>query len=165
MPDVTGTFYAAAAIVGYGAQWEIGSGTSPETFQAVEQVVSITPGQMTTAVADKTHLRSPAAHREKVATIRDSAPFAIKLIWNPKGQSQSKTGGGTGSFSGGGLVELWINRTERNMRINLNDGSPSTDWPFRGVITKFQPGQITVDNLIEVDVEVTPLQDFSSNLP
>lgn len=166
MADETGTFYpATGAIHGYGAQWVIGDGTSPETFQAVKAVVSITPGDMNTAVIDRTHLRSPDAHREKMAGIRDSGPFTMSLIWLPEDESQSNTGGGSGSFTAGGIVALWRNRTERNMKIILGDSSPAIEWPFRGVITKFQPGTIGIDDKIGATVEVTPLQAFDADLP
>jgi len=165
MADRTDTFYAADAIHGYGAQLEVGDGTSPEVFEAIAQILSITPGEMTTAVIDKTHLRSPEAHREKLAGIRDSGPFTLQGTWAPAEQSQSNAGGGTGAFASGGLVAMWRNRTEHNFKIVLNDGSPATEWPFRGVVTRFQPGEIGIDDKINFTAEVTPLQDFSADLP
>lgn len=165
MADRTDTFYAGTGIHGYGAQLMVGDGASPETFQAVAQVTSITFGDMTTAVIDKTHLRSPAAHREKMAGLRDSGPFAIEGIWAPADESQSNTGGGSGSFVSGGLIAMWIARTEHNFKIVLNDGSPATEFPFGGIVTKFQPGQIGPDDKIMFSAEITPVQDFSSDLP
>lgn len=163
--NLTDTFYAGQAFTGYGSQLLIGSGSSPETFEAVADIESITPGDMSTAVTDKTHLRSPEAHREKLATIRDSGAFVVVGNWRPSHESQSNAGGGTGSFQTGGIVKLWRTRAERNMKIKLADGSPGTEWPFRGVITKFQPGQIGVDGKVNFTMEITPLQDFSAALP
>lgn len=171
MADVTNTFYPAAdAIHGYGAQWLISDGSSPGNFQAVAAVVSITPGDMKTEVIDRTHLRSPDAHREKMAGIRDSGPFTMNVIWLPLDESQSNAGGGSGAFDDGGIVALWRNRTERDMQIILNNvpaGSPDEQlvWPFRGIITKFQPGEIGIADKINAMVEVTPLQAFDSDLP
>jgi hypothetical protein len=165
MADVTDTFYAGEAIHGYGAQLLVGDGASPEGFDAVADVVSITPGAMETEVIEKTHLRSPDAHREKLAGLRDSGPFVVELNWRPAHESQSNAGGGSGSFTGGGLIALWRERTEKNFKIVLNDGSPATEWPFRGVITKFQPGAITNDDKIGATVEITPLQAFDADLP
>lgn len=165
MADVTGTYYAAEGIHGYGTEWLIGDGASPETFEAVPFVKRITPGDMTTAVIDKTHLRSPEAHREKKAGLRDSGPFAIEMIWHPKHESQSNQGGGSGVFQNGGLFKMWRNREERNMKLILPDGSPATELPFRGCITKCQVGEIGEDGVIPLFVEVTPLRDFSADLP
>lgn len=165
MADVTNTFYAGEAIHGYGAQLLVGDGASPEGFDAVADVVSITPGAMETEVIEKTHLRSPDAHREKLAGLRDSGPFVVELNWRPAHESQSNAGGGSGSFTGGGLISMWRNREEKNFKIVLNDGSPATEWPFRGVITKFQPGSITNDDKISATCEITPLQAFDADLP
>ena len=66
MADVTDTYYAGEAVTGYGAQPLVGQNDDPETFAAVADVNVITPGDMTTEVVDKTHLRSPEAHREKI---------------------------------------------------------------------------------------------------
>ena len=164
MADRTDTFYAGEAIHGYGAQLMVGDGASPETFEAVAQLLSITPGEMTTAVIDKTHLRSPEAHREKLAGLRDSGPFTLTGTWAPHEQSQSNAGGGSGAFASGGLMFLWRTRAERNMKIVLPT-DPEIEWPFRGVVTKFQPGEIGVDDKINFTAEITPLQDFSADLP
>lgn len=165
MSDVTDQFYSGEAIHGYGAQLLLGDGASPESFDAVADVASITPGDMTTAVIEKTHLRSPEAHREKMPGLRDSGPFTVQLNWRPDHESQSNAGGGAGSFASGGLVAIWRNRTTHNWKIVLNDGSPATEWPFRGFISKFQPGEIGPDDKIGATVEITPESDFSADLP
>jgi len=163
--NVTDTYYAGEAFVGYGSQLMVGDGASPETFEAIADVESITFGDMTTAIVDKTHLRSPDGHREKIATIRDSGAFQIAGNWRPTHHSQSNAGGGSSAFASGGLVGLWRARTERNFKLVLADGSPGTEVPFRGVISKFQPGQVTVDGKVGFTAEVTPLRDFSASLP
>lgn len=163
--NVTDTYYAGEAFVGYGSQLMVGDGASPEVFEAIADVEKITPGEMSTNVVEKTHLRSPAAHKEKLATIRDSGPFQIMGNWRPTHRSQSNAGGGSGAFGSGGLVALWIGRAEHNFKIVLADGSPATEWPFRGVVTKFQPGEIGVDSKVTFTAEITPVQDFSADLP
>lgn len=175
MADVTDTYYPAdTAIHGYGAQLLVGDGATPtEGFQAIALVSVITPGEMTTEVIDRTHLRSPEAHHEKMAGLRDSGAFSFEGIWSPKDESQSNAGGGTGSFTDGGLAFLWRTRQERNFKIVLNDGDAAalptpiapTEWPFRGVVTRFQPGAIGIDDKINFTGEITPLQDFSADLP
>jgi hypothetical protein len=164
MANLTDTFYEGQAIHGYGAQLQVGNGASPEVFESIADVVSITPGDMNTAVIEKTHLRSLEAHREKMAGLRDSGPFTAQLNWRPGHESQSNAGGGSGSFASGGLIRMWRNRTTHNFRIVLND-SPTTYWPFRGFISKFQPGEIGGDEKIACTVEITPVSDFSANLP
>jgi Lambda phage tail tube protein, TTP len=171
MANVTDTFYAGEAIVGYGAQLLVGQDDgSPETFVAVADVMSIQMGAMTTAVVDKTHLRSPEAHREKVATLRDSAAMTITGNWRPEHGSHANAGGD--GFANGGLVALWRTRAERNFIIQLPragspaiTGSPGMEVPFRGVVTNFTPGAIGLDDKVGFTAEITPLQDFSAAWP
>lgn len=165
MADVTGTYYEGQAIHGYGAELLVGDGASPETFEALPYVTKIVPGSMVTAVLEKTHLRSPNAHREKKAGLRDSQAFQVELLYYPKHESQSQTGGGAGSFASGGLLYWWINRTEKNWKFILPDGSPETEMPFTGVITKYQPGEIGADGIVPLMLEITPITDFSGDLP
>lgn len=242
--DVTDTYYAGAAIHGYGAQLLVDVGGA--SFIGVADVTSITPGEMTTAVIDKTHLRSPAAHREKLAGIRDSGPFTLEGNWRPTHGSHSNAGGD--GFPDGGLLMLWRTRAETDFKIvvplltieqiaaltpisltgvvqaagvatatagaahGLTSGmivviagatpaayngshvvtvtsateftfpiaaattSPATgtitatptgtlEWPFRGTVTRYQPGAITVDDKINFTADITPLQDSSADLP
>lgn len=167
MANVTDTFYAGDAFHGYGTQFMVGDGASPEVFAAVADILTITPGEMSTAVIEKTHLRSPDAHREKLAGLRDSGPFTITGNWRPKHGSQNNAGnaGDGNAFATGGLISFWIDREERNFKIVCSDESPATEFPFRGFVSKFQPGEIGVDDKVNFTAEVTPIQDFSSSLP
>jgi len=165
MPNVTDTYYPSEGFSGYGSQLMVGDGASPEVFEAVAFIEMITPGDMSTDVIERTHLRSPEAHKEKLAGLRDSGPFTIEGIWAPGHQSQSNTGGGTGAFAGGGLIKMWRDRLARNCKIVLADGSPATEWPFRGFVSKFQPGAIGGGDKVKFTAEITPVADFSADLP
>lgn len=164
--NVTDTFYAATGgFHGYGSQLEVGNGASPETFEAIAEVKEITFGDLTTAVIERTHLRSPDAHREKLAGLQDSGPFSLKLNWRPTHASQSNAGGGTGSFTTGGLIAMKRGRLEHNFQLVLSDGSPGTTLPFTGIVTKFQPGTIGPDGSVECMVEITPVRSYMDALP
>jgi len=165
MADVTDTYYAGEAATGYGSQLLVGQGgASPQTFAAIADVDEITPGDMSTNVIEKTHLRSPEAHKEKMAGLRDSGAFTVAGNWRPTHGSQSNAGGD--GFTDGGLVYLWRTRKECDFQISIAGfGSPPLIWPFRGVVTKFQPGTIGPDDKIKFTAEITPLSDFSADLP
>lgn len=169
MSDRSNTFYAVAdsAIHGYGAQLMVGDGGGSETFQAIAAILSITPGDMSTADIDTTHLRSPDAHREHRAGIRDSGAFTVTGVWLPTDESQSNAGGGSGSFTSGGLIALWRGRQNHNFKIVLpdNEGSPSIEWPFRGYVSQFQPGEIGVDDKINFTASFMPTEAYDSDLP
>lgn len=167
MADLTDTFYPAEGkFHGYGTQWLIGDGASPESFEAVAEVVNIAPGAMTTAVFDRTHLRSPNAHREKLLGLRDSGPFSMQLNYRPKHESQSYTGGGAGSFAAGGVLRFHVDRLIKNMKIVFTDESPATEMAFEGGVTNYQIGAASTEDGINLTVEVTPLDgSWHSALP
>jgi hypothetical protein len=162
MSNVTDTYYAGDAIVGYGTQLLVGNSASPETFEAVADVMEITPGEISSAIIDKTHLRSPDGHREKTVGLTDAGPFTLQCNWRPSHESQNNAGGGSGSFVSGGLLAMLISKEERNFKIKLPD---STEWPFRGIVSKFQVGAIKGDDKIPLTIEITPLRSYLSSLP
>ncbi len=160
--DVTDTYYAGEAFIGYGAQLKVGQGDSPESFVAVADVTLITPGDMTTGVLEKTHLRSPDRHREKLATLRDSGPFAISGNYRP-GHGSHTVAGGDGFAATRSLVSLWRDVTEVNFEIDLpvSAGSPAITLAFRGVVTKYQIGALGVDVKCDFTAEITPLSAYA----
>jgi len=161
--NVTDTFYPAEGSQhGYGSQLLVGfaSGSpgSPEVFEAVAEVRTITFGDMTTAVYERTHLRSPAAHREKLMVLRDSGPFSMDCNWRPQHVSQSYTGGGSGAFTGGGMLRKWVDRKVLNFKLVLAQGEDAPlEIPFTGGVTKYQPGPVGREDGPNLTIEVTPL--------
>lgn len=167
--DRTDTFYSAAdAIHGYGSQLMMGDGSSPEQFEAIATLVNITPGQMMTEDIDRTHLRSPDAHKEHMPGMRDSGAFQAAGIWLPQEQSQSNAGGGTGPFATGGLVAKWRERQVHNFKIvvMLAAGSPAAiEWPFRAYVSQFQPGAISTTDKIDFTAGFQPVEAYDADLP
>jgi len=161
--DVTGLYYPGEAFIGYGSEFRIGQGDGPpETFLAVADVAIITPGDMTTGILDKTHLRSPDRHREKLATLRDSGPFQIMGNYRPDHGSHT-VAGGDGFSATRSLVSLWRDVTEANFEIELpaDAGSPAVVLEFRGVVTKYQIGALAVDQKCDFTAEITPLRAYT----
>lgn len=171
MSDVTDLFYAGEAFIGYGAQFLVGQDNgSPETFVAVPDIEKITMGDMTTGVIQKTHLRSPGRHHEKLATLRDSGPITLMGNYRPS-HGAHQQGGGDGFDATHSLLSLWRNVTENNFEIRMPDvtgtGSPNTGIVLllRGVVTKYQIGEMGLDSKVPFTCEITPLQDYSGGLP
>ena len=177
--DVTDTFYEGQAFIGYGAQMLVGQGdgvvgppVTPETFVAIPDIESITPGDMTTGVIEKTHLRSPGRHKEKLATLRDSGPIALAGNYRPS-HGAHKQDGGDGFVAGHSLLTLWRNVTENNFKLVLpieagdDGGTPpaAISLDIRGVVTKYQIGALTLEGKCPFTCEITPLKDYSDGLP
>lgn len=166
MADITGDYYAGEAFIGYGSELRVGQGTgsSPETFTAVPDVTSITPGDMTTGVVEITHLRSPDRHREKKGTLRDSGPFTIEGNYRPT-HGAHRESGGDGFSANYSLVSLWRDVREANFEIEAppDAGSPAVVLAFTGIVSKYQIGQLGLDNKVGFTAEITPLRAY--NLP
>lgn len=164
MADVTGTFTPSNGFIGYEAEFQVGQATSPETYVSVPAVKSITFGDMTTGVVDVTHLRSPARHREKKATIRDSGPITVRCSYDPS-HGAHKQAGGDGFAANQSLISLWQDVTENTFRIVFPSDAGSLDLDIVGTVTKYQISELTVDTETEVEFEITPLRDYSTGLP
>lgn len=161
MAEVTDTYYAGEAEIGYGAQFLVGlDDGSPETFVAVADVISMKPGKMSAGILDKTHLRSPDRTREKIVTLFDADMWTIRMNWRPDHGSQSNAGGD--GFVGGGLLAILLAGAERNFKIKRVD---NLEIPFRGAISGYEIGEISIDQKTELIVEITPLRAFAGELP
>jgi len=163
MADVTGTTYAGEAFIGYLSELRIGQNDgSPETFVALADVTLITPGDMTTGVLEKTHLRSPDRHREKLLTLRDSGPFQFQGNYRP-GHGSHTVAGGDGFSATHNLVSLWRDCTEANFEIELPPaaGSPAIVLEFRGGVSKYQIGALGTDVKCDFTAEITPLRAYT----
>lgn len=174
MADITDLYYAGEAFIGYGSQMLVGQGgASPVTFVAIPDINRIAPGDMTTGIVPITHLRSPDRHHEKKGTIRDSGPIVCEGNYRPN-HGAHKQAGGDGFSATHNLLSLWINVTENDFQLVLPDredagatGSPlvGITLDIRGVITRYQIGEMTLEGKVPFTCEITPLRDYSAGLP
>jgi len=177
MADVTDTFYPADTFIGYGAQFEVGQGGSPEEFVAVPQVKRISPVvSLTTAVKEVTHLRSPDATREKIPTLSDSSPITVEGTYRA-GHGAHLLAGGDGFDADHNLQALRKSRALNNFRIVLPDAagfetagsppevsSPATAiaLPLEGYVTKYEIGELSTENEVPFMIEITPARAYFS---
>jgi len=180
MADVTDTFYAGEAFIGYGAQILVGQGDEapgppivPETFVAIPDIESITPGDMTTGIIEKTHLRSPGRHREKLATLRDSGAIVLQGNYRPSHGAHKQTGG-DGFDADHSLLSLWRSCKQNNFKLIMPPeagtvGTPPDDTAIElviiGIVSKYQPGVLGLDGKVPFTCEITPMQDYSQGMP
>jgi hypothetical protein len=165
MADVTGTYYPNESGIGYGTEIGVGQGDgSPETFVSVPVIIKVTPGDMTTGVVDATHLRSPKRHREKKGTLRDSGAIACEGHYVP-GHGAHNLAGGDGFDAEHNLLALWQNVTENTFRITMPDDFDNLTLDLRGLVTKYQVGEMGIEGLVPFTLEITPLQDYFTGPP
>jgi len=173
MSDVTDLYYAnTGGSIGYGSQVLVGQNDgSPETFTAIPNVKSATVGDFSAGVVQVTHLRSPGRHHEKRGTIRDSGPITLVATLD-KNHGAFKNAGGDGFAPGYSVLALSRSLRENNFQLFEPDaplpdgGSPAetgVTTPFRGQITRYSIGPLTLENVREVTIEITPLSDYSGS--
>lgn len=161
MADRTGTFYnAEGGKIGYGAQVLIGNGASPETFEAIFGVRSITMGQTEVADTNRSHLRSPDSHHEHEPGMLDTSAITFTGIYKHDEDSLSAAGGGSGPFAAGGLPTLVPLRGIHNFIIRLPFGSPEPEVEVRGYLTGFSLNTIELENIIEYSCGIMPTQKY-----
>lgn len=170
MADVTGTFYASEAFIGYGAEFYVGQDDgSPESFVAVPEVMRIAPiVSMTTGVIQVTHLRSPDRHHEKIAGISDSGPIVVEGNIRV-GHGAHLIAGGDGFDATHNLQALRSSGARNNFQIVLpeaagTEGSPAAAiaLPLVGVVTKYEIGELTLEGKVPFTLEVTPTKAYYS---
>ena len=159
------TEYESSATEWAGSTLSVGDGSSsPEVFTDIAELTKISFGAMTTTKIPVTHLLSPNAHVEKIPGLRDTDDFGIEGNWLPDNVTQSNDAGSSGSS--GGLVYLARTRAVRNFKITLgNSGSPAIEWPFRGFVSNFKPGDAMIGNAKTFTGAITPSKDIAADLP
>lgn len=157
--DRTDTNYAAeGGTIGYGAQLKIGDGASPEGFDAVFAVDTITMGETSVADVVLTHLRSPNAHHEHAPGMLDTSAISFGGIYKPDEWSLSTQGGGSGAFASGGLPYLAQQRGIHNIVISLPFGSPEPEVTLRGYFTGFSIEEVSTEGVIRYNCGLMPTQ-------
>jgi hypothetical protein len=147
--DRTDTNYAAeGGTIGYGAQFKVGDGASPEVFAAIFGVDTITMGETSVADVVLTHLRSLNAHHEHAPGMLDTSALSLGGIYKPDEWSLSTTGGGSGAFAAGGLPYLAQQRGIHNVAISLPFGSPEPEVSIRGYFTGFSLEEVNTEGVI-----------------
>lgn len=157
MADRTNTTYAATeGAIGYLAQVLVGDGASPEVFEAVAGVRSVTFGQTTVADVNRTHLRSPNAHHEHAPGMLDTSAFEVRGIYLPSEQSLSTDGGGSGAFASGGIPYLVQQRGTHNFVVRHPNGTDEVE--ITGYFTGFSISELSTENVIEYTFGIMPTQ-------
>jgi len=168
--DVTGDFYASEGFIGYGAEFQVGQGDSPETFTSVPEVTRISPiVSMTTGKTRVTHLRSEDRHHEDAPTLSESQDITIEGTYRP-GHGAHLLAGGDGFDADHNLQALRASAARNNFRIVLPEaagleGSPAEAiaLPLVGFVSKYEIGELGIDNKVPFTLVITPTKAYFSH--
>lgn len=125
------------AQIGLGARLGIrGSGS---TYTSLAEVTRITPPGWTRNTVDATHLESPDGWAEFIAGLKTASDCTFDVNWVP-GASDPLLA----AFEAG----------RGNFRLTFPNGTVALD--FAGVVTNFQPGEISPEGKLSASVTIKP---------
>lgn len=124
-----------------GTVFKTGDGASPETFNAVGQVVNIDGPDGSAPVIDVSNLSSTA--REKNVGLPDEGQITLTVQYDPDDTGQTR------------LKTLRTNRTSGNFKIEMSD-SPATVLSFSGYVLQFSRS-FSIDEVVmgSVTIEIS----------
>ncbi|MFV0303561.1 MAG: phage tail tube protein [Paracoccus sp. (in: a-proteobacteria)] len=128
---------ATAALIGLGARFGIlGSGS---TYDSVAEVTRITPPGWTRNTVDATHLESPDAWAEFIAGLKTASDCSFDINWVPSLADPllAAFNAGSGDFQ-------------------LLFPSGALALQFTGIVTTFQPGEISPEGKLSASLTVKP---------
>ena len=122
---------ATQADIGYSATFGIESAT-PDTYDTVAEVFSITPPTMQRDTEEVTHLNSPNRYKEFIPTLMEGGDASMGLNFEPSVVVSliAAFEAGTGKY-----------------KITYPDGATLI---FSGIVTSFEPGEITNSKMSSV---------------
>jgi hypothetical protein len=123
------------ARIGYGASFGV-EGNTPGTYDALAEVVAITPPGMTREAVDATHLLSPDAWREFIAGLKDQgeASLTLNFIATNYPTLMALFGVGTGNF-----------------QITTPSGAALR---FAGIVTAVNPPELAPESKMEMTITI-----------
>src|SRR5690606_36383151 len=112
------------ASIGYGSEFRLGDGATPEVFTALAEVINITPPSDTVDIIDATHMQSPNGTRDYFEGLIDPAECSIGLSFVPGGAADD-------------AIQTWKSTGGvKNCQIKFANGVP---WTFSGLLTGYEP--------------------------
>lgn len=133
------------AIMGTGIKLKVGDGGSPsETFDDLGELRSLKPGNMTRDLRDVTNHGSTGGWREFLNGLKDGGVVTGQVNYVPTDGTQNASTG---------LIADLVSGVRRNFRIVFPDVGATT-WSFAGIVTKFEPDEVTVESELTASFEI-----------
>lgn len=127
------------------------TGGVDEIFTTVAEVTNISGPGLSMDTIETTHMESPGAFREFIASLKDPGSVSIDLNFLPSNLNQQ------------GFTSDFLNRTRRNFRIDWPDGLAR--WAFGGYVVSFEPSAAIDDKLsASAEIKVTGEPTFTTQL-
>lgn len=110
------------------------------TFTEIAQIASIQPPQPEREVAEVDELDPPGDVRKKLPGIIDAGEVVVTLNFDPENQGHLA------------LEQDFRDGAPRQYRIKL---PTNWGWTFTGIVTSYQPQEITSGDVVQAQVTIT----------
>lgn len=124
------------AMLGFGVQFQIGDGASPEVFTTLEQLVDANTPGLARAPVDATHMGTEARFMLFLSGLRDGGE--VPLVFHYSSETYDV------------LLEEYLNDALRHYRVIGPDGFY---WDFHGLVTKLE-SEPPIDDVWEINVTI-----------
>ena len=122
----------------FGTLLKIGDGASPEVFTSVGEILSISPGGLTSATIDTTHMETAGGYRTFISdTFKDPGETSCTIQYDPSDLDTLY-----------GYVG-----TSYNFQVVYPD-SPASTEAFAGVFMSFVPSEATLEGKLEGSITI-----------
>lgn len=112
------------AMIGYGSEFRLGDGNSPEDFEPLAEVFNITPPADSVDILDASHMLSPNRTREFIEGMIDPGECSFELNFIP-GNSDDDA------------IQAWkVAGGRKNCQIKFPNG---VTWTFAGLLSAYEP--------------------------
>lgn len=135
---------ASEAQLGYGAIFAIGDGATPtEGFDALAEVIDITPPSDNWDIFEKTHMSSPNRTKEFGVGLNDPGECSLTVNFLP------------GEADDDAIQALRGLTTPTNFRITFPAiaGNPAVTWTFAGYLSGYEP-QVPINDRMTATVRI-----------
>jgi predicted secreted protein len=123
----------------FGTAFKRGDGADPEVFTEIAGITGITPPDFSRDTQNANLLNGEDGWERVVATIKRSGEIQLNLEFDPAGESEAS------------LLTDFESGETKNYQIVFPD---DTTWQLPAVVTGFQVGELTAENLMTATVRL-----------
>jgi hypothetical protein len=129
-----------SATTAYGSKFEVETAAGSGTFKEIGEVVKITPPKPVRDTAEATHMKSPGATKEYIATLIEPGDMSVELNFVPASSSDT-------------FLLAWVAGGDtRQARVTYPSGSSNDAFPAIGL--SYAAGDLTPEDKMSGTLDV-----------
>lgn len=143
---------ATTAQLGWGAQFLVSNGASPQVFTELYQNQGVSGFGFETALVEVSTLNSPGARREYILGMIDGKTFTVTVAADLANATHAS------------LIADAQSRTARNMKLRFTQFTPDTTYNFNGLVTNVDGPNATPDAAVTITFSIKISGDVTTSV-